>query len=190
MIVWGGLNYDYVIDSLAYRYELDADTWSASCPGEGPTWRYDHIQLWIGSGVFIWGGEHGSGAAIYSPCSVPAIGTETIICAGEPITLDAGPGYDSYLWEPDGQTTQEITVAPLTTTTYTVHVTAGGHGASASHRVWVGADVDGNGAIETADLVALVGHLWGGTAVCPDLTGDGETDAADLAAWIVAFTLR
>ncbi len=43
-------------------------------------------------------------------------------------------------------------------------------------------DVDGHGGIVAADLPALVAHLLGTPSPCPDVTGDGAVDAADLAA--------
>jgi uncharacterized repeat protein (TIGR03803 family) len=43
------------------------------------------------------------------------------VCAGQSVTLDAGPGFSSYLWS-TGATTQTITVAPSVTATYTVSV--------------------------------------------------------------------
>lgn len=41
--------------------------------------------------------------------TAPVIGTDTIVCAGSSVTLDAGSGYDSYFWS-TGETTQMITV--------------------------------------------------------------------------------
>ncbi len=43
------------------------------------------------------------------------------ICEGEGITIDAGDGCDTYLWS-TGETTQQITVSPTETTTYSVTV--------------------------------------------------------------------
>jgi gliding motility-associated-like protein len=45
------------------------------------------------------------------------------ICAGTPVTLYGPPGATSYEWQPGGQTTQNITVTPSTTTTYSLEVT-------------------------------------------------------------------
>ncbi len=44
------------------------------------------------------------------------------ICAGTSVTLYGPPGASSYEWQPGGQTTQNITVTPSTTTTYTLEV--------------------------------------------------------------------
>ena len=46
------------------------------------------------------------------------------ICTGESVTITAF-GYDSYLWS-NGATTESITVAPTSTTTYTVTCTSNG----------------------------------------------------------------
>ncbi len=59
--------------------------------------------------------------------SAPASSNGTTICLGAFTTLTASgtfgvPGY-TYLWSPGGQTTQSITVAPTTTTTYTCTIT-------------------------------------------------------------------
>ena len=62
----------------------------------------------------------------------------TTVCAGTATTLDAGPGYASYLWS-TGELTQIITVAPAATTTYTVFVANGG-GCQASAEVTVNVD--------------------------------------------------
>jgi len=65
-------------------------------------------------------------AGIAQPsCSAPTIvqiGGTNPLCPGQPATLDAGPGWVSYQWS-NGATTQIITDAPPSTTTYTVTVT-------------------------------------------------------------------
>ena len=45
------------------------------------------------------------------------------VCAGTSVTLYGPPGASSYVWQPGGQTTQNITVSPATTTTYSLEVT-------------------------------------------------------------------
>ena len=45
--------------------------------------------------------------ALYSQCSI-SIGNDTTVCAGEPVTVNAPPGYLSYLWS-DGTQGQSIT---------------------------------------------------------------------------------
>ncbi|MBX3396857.1 MAG: hypothetical protein KF841_15985 [Phycisphaerae bacterium] len=45
------------------------------------------------------------------------------VCAGTPVTLDAGAGYASYLWSPGGEITQTIEVT--SSGTYSVTVTDG-----------------------------------------------------------------
>ena len=45
-------------------------------------------------------------------------------CQADSATLDAGSGYSSYLWSPDGDTTQTITIHYPGTYTYSVSVTS------------------------------------------------------------------
>ena len=56
------------------------------------------------------------------------------ICPGASTTLTATPSTlgGTYLWSPGGQTTQSITVSPLTTTTYSVTYTLNGVGTNNS----------------------------------------------------------
>ncbi len=65
----------------------------------------------------------------------------TATCDTAAVTLDAGAGFSSYLWQPGNLTTQSITVNPTTTTTYTVTVTNGsGCSATDTHQVTVTAN--------------------------------------------------
>lgn len=48
-------------------------------------------------------------------------GADQVICDGAPVTLDAGAGYDTYAWEPNGEPTQ--TVSASVSGAYTVRVT-------------------------------------------------------------------
>ena len=65
-----------------------------------------------------------------NPLPTPSISGNTAICQGATTTLDAGPGYSSYQWNPTGNTQ---TINPTVAGTYVVTVTdANGCTASAS----------------------------------------------------------
>jgi uncharacterized repeat protein (TIGR01451 family) len=57
-----------------------------------------------------------------NPAPIVSISGPSTFCPGSPITLDAGPGFSSYLWS-TGATTQTITDTPGAATTYSVTVT-------------------------------------------------------------------
>ena len=59
----------------------------------------------------------------FVPGPVVNLGNDTTLCAGQPITLDAGNPGDTYLWS-NGAITQ--TINPTLSGTYWVHVTANG----------------------------------------------------------------
>lgn len=61
-------------------------------------------------------------------CPIPAPGTSFFVCPGKTKLIDAGVGYDSYLWN-TGATTQTITVGPGT---YSVTVMKNGCAASSA----------------------------------------------------------
>lgn len=63
------------------------------------------------------------------------------ICIGNSVTLNANSGYVSYSWLPGGQTTSQISVSPLTTSTYTL------------------ASVDSNACIDTSLITITVNDL-------------------------------
>jgi len=65
----------------------------------------------------------GSGTIVVKPQpTITANATPTTICAGQTVNITSTPstGGGTYSWAPGGQTTQNITVTPATTTTYTV----------------------------------------------------------------------
>ncbi|MFZ2492900.1 MAG: hypothetical protein WA208_15565, partial [Thermoanaerobaculia bacterium] len=74
-----------------------------------------------------------SGTHTVTIASAPsvAITGPAFVCPDAPFTLDAGAGFDTYLWS-NSATTRTITVSQSQATTYTVQVTAGGCTASAS----------------------------------------------------------
>ncbi len=79
------------------------------------------------------------------------LGNDTTICAGSTITLDAGPGFDDYLWS-NNATTQTITVS--TAGTYSVDVS------SSLGNVISDPGFESSNAI-TTDYVPGSGGTWG-----------------------------
>ncbi len=65
-IVWGGQSCSssltYVRDGAAY--DPAANAWTALPLGGAPTARADHVAVWTGSEMIIWGGVDASGAAL------------------------------------------------------------------------------------------------------------------------------
>src|SRR5229473_3956699 len=57
------------------------------------------------------------------PPVVMLVGGTNPACAGQPVTLDAGPGWTTYQWSPGGATTRMISDNPSGTMTYTVTTT-------------------------------------------------------------------
>ncbi|MEA2162938.1 MAG: large repetitive protein [Thermoanaerobaculia bacterium] len=59
-------------------------------------------------------------------CTPPVIiqvGGTNPVCAGQPVMLDAGPGWTTYQWSPGGATTRMISDTPAATMSYTVRTT-------------------------------------------------------------------
>jgi gliding motility-associated-like protein len=92
----------------------------------GPITTSLYYQVIItGSG---WYPGSGCGTSVSSPIQITVnpspianAGPNTTICAGACITLN-GSGGVGYTWQPNGQTTQSITVCPTVATTYTLDV--------------------------------------------------------------------
>ena len=77
---------------------------------------------------------------VTSNASVPTLAiNSTSICSGQSATLTATPSAlgGTYLWSPDGQTTQSITVSPTSTTTYSCVYNLSGCNANGSGTVTV-----------------------------------------------------
>lgn len=69
-------------------------------------------------------GAHFSYAYLDVQCAPMAITGPTFVCPGTSATLVAPAGAAAYSWAPGGQTTQTISVSPVTNTTYTCTITS------------------------------------------------------------------
>lgn len=107
-------------------------------------WRttFAPLQGYIGQNVtieFITGdcsqsGHYGYGYIDASCDPLEIIPDQTLICGGQAVTLSAPPGADTYLWTPNGETTQTITtnvpghyeveLTPVTGSTCAITLTA------------------------------------------------------------------
>jgi len=74
------------------------------------------------------------------------LGNDTTICTGQPLTLDAGPGYSQYLWS-TGETTQTILIQD--TGTYSIEVTNKWN-CKASDSLHIGSSLSDSSAVDTA----------------------------------------
>ncbi len=111
-------------------------------------------------GVTVTTGEGCSGASpshtvTVNPLPQPGVSGPCYVLPGETATLDAGPGYEGYLWSTDG-TGQTVQVSPPVTTTYTVTVT------------------DANGCEGSASFTVVV---WDASVVFADCFESGTTGA-------------
>jgi hypothetical protein len=66
----------------------------------------------------------GAHAQTCTPPTIVQVAGSNPSCAGQPVTLDAGPGWATYTWS-NGATTRLVTDTPSATTTYTVTVSDG-----------------------------------------------------------------
>lgn len=92
------------------------------------------------------------GTVMVSNVSSLELGPDTILCPGQSVVLDAGPGYDFYSWS-TGATTQSITAS--TTGVYTLDV-----GATGSNLV-VNGDFESGYTGFSTDYVIGTGGSWG-----------------------------
>jgi gliding motility-associated-like protein len=110
------------------------------------------------------GGHYGY-AYVDAQCgpSLLKVNNDTI-CLGQSTTLVSPPGYDSYLWNPGGFTTANITVSPTTTTVYTQTLTsANGCKQSFPDTVWV----EPNITLQASQVNAGCGACNGSLSVIP-----------------------
>src|SRR5206468_5135180 len=59
MIVWGGLDENFVELNTGGRYNPGTDSWVATSTTDAPNGRNAHTAVWTGSEMIIWGGWDG-----------------------------------------------------------------------------------------------------------------------------------
>jgi hypothetical protein len=114
--------------------------------------------------------SNGSATVPITPPPTVTITGPTTACAGANVTLDAGPGFASYLWS-TGATTQTITVASNANATYSVTASNGSCSASDNHTVTITAappaviTAPSSASPNQSGLAASVGVVPGATYV-------------------------
>ncbi len=70
MIVWGGIDSNYLTLDTGGRYNPSTDTWLSTNTDGAPGARYYHTAVWAGSEMIVWGGNGTSDldtGALYDP---------------------------------------------------------------------------------------------------------------------------
>ena len=105
MIVWGGLAGFGIANAVATGglYEPFTDTWTAVAAAGAPTPRFDHVALWTGSEMVVWGGFGPSGFVASGGRFDPATGTwATVNLTGAPVGLQfvnaVWTGSEAIVW--------------------------------------------------------------------------------------------
>jgi len=106
----GGVNYPYTLNGLV----------SITSSSAGGGYYYFYYNWEIIGDTCISAREEVIATVLPAP-SVSITSTDSVICAGDTVTLNSnGLNVTSYLWSPGNQTTSSITVTPSATTTYMV----------------------------------------------------------------------
>jgi hypothetical protein len=58
MIVWGGVDVNFVELNTGGRYNPSTDSWTATSTTNAPTARHNHTAVWTGSEMIVWGDYH------------------------------------------------------------------------------------------------------------------------------------
>ena len=77
MIVWGGIDTNYVGLDTGGRYNPSTDSWTATSTTNAPTGRYLHTAVWTGSEMIVWGGNDTNTGGRYNPSTDSWTATST-----------------------------------------------------------------------------------------------------------------
>src|SRR5262249_35047931 len=97
----GGATYGYT--NTGGRYNPSTDTWSPTTTSNAPAARVDHSAVWIGTGMFVWGGGAAPGSvdtgAIYNPSNNTwTTSTTTNAPAGRSRPTAVWTGSEMIVW--------------------------------------------------------------------------------------------
>lgn len=110
-----GLNIGFAQGGTNFRYawlpgNQTTQTITITAPGTYTGSIYS-VDGYTAQGFGVCDSASGKFNVVQGQAADVELGANRIICGSDPITLDAGPGYKSYLWGPGGQTTQTITLS-------------------------------------------------------------------------------
>ena len=78
MIVWGGENHGGTALNTGSLYDPAADSWSAISTGTNvPTKRFEHVAVWTGNKMIIWGGQVSNAASRTNTGSIYDLSTDS-----------------------------------------------------------------------------------------------------------------
>ena len=56
MVVWGGLDPNFIVTNTGGRYDPATDSWIATSTANAPSARVLQTAVWTGSEMIVWGG--------------------------------------------------------------------------------------------------------------------------------------
>lgn len=166
MIVWGGaVNTTLVVTNNGVRYNPTADTWTAmATPPAGITNRADHLAVWTGTEMLIWGGSTNVNIALGATATGarynPANNTWTVMSsANAPIArslpLGVWTGTELIVWGGFIGLTNSNTGGRYnpTTDTWTTFNTGSYTWSQDATAVWTGSKVIWAGGVDNVGMV-------------------------------------
>jgi len=151
MIVWGGDTTPVIggEENTGGRYNPSTDTWTPTSTTGAPSARLDHIAVWTGTEMIVWGGDTGSGETDTGGRYDPSTDTWTpITTTGAPSAVDEHTaiwtGTEMIVWGGFGSSGRTNTGAMYDPSTdiWTFTSITGAPSARDAHKaVWTGTEM-------------------------------------------------